>query len=80
MKQKLYEHLWHVMCYVLISGLVYYKSSHDSDLLLMGTMVIMLVGITQIAWTFLAIIGHGLIWFWDATVNYRKNRKVWDEE
>lgn len=76
MKQKLAEHLWAVFCYLLICGFVYYKSSHDSDLLLMGMMVVFLVGVAQITWTFLAIIGHGLSWFWDATVNYSKNRRV----
>ena len=80
MKQKLYEHLWHVVCYLMVLGFVYYKSTPDTDLLLMSVIVAFLIGVAQIAWTFLAIVGHGLIWFWDATVNYRKNRKVWDEE
>jgi hypothetical protein len=75
MKEKLYEHLWSILIYVLISGFVYYKSSADSDLLLMAMMVAFLVGVAQITWTFLAIAGHGAIWFWNATVNYSKNRK-----
>lgn len=80
MKQKLYEHLWSIFAYLVVCGFVYYKSSHDSDLLLMGMMVVFLVGFAQIVWTFLAIIGYIAIWFWDATVNYSKNRKEMEHE
>jgi hypothetical protein len=79
-KLKLYEHLWAVFSYVLIAGFVYYKASADSDLLLMAMMVAFLVGVAQISWTFISILWYGVVWFWDATVNYSKNRKVWDEE
>jgi hypothetical protein len=80
MKQKLYEHLWAVVCYVLVAGILYYKMPPDADLLMMSVVLVFVVGVVQIAWTFLAIIGYGLIWFWNAIANYRKNRKAWDKE
>lgn len=80
MKQKLYEHLWAVVGYVLVTVIVYYKMPPDTDLLMMSLFVAFAVGVAQIGWTFLAIAWFGLVEFWNAVANYRKNRKVQDEQ
>ena len=74
------KHLWDIAFYAVIFGMVYYHSSHDSDWMLMGFVTVFLVGCAQVVWTILAILGHAGMWFWDQTVNYSKNRKVYESE
>jgi hypothetical protein len=74
------KHLWDIVFYAVIFGIVYYQSSHDSDWLLMGFVTVFLIGAAQVLSTFFTILLYGLVWFWDATVNYSKNRKVYESE
>jgi|688.fasta_scaffold1118998_2 hypothetical protein len=74
------KHLWDILFYAVIFGMVYYQSSHDSDWLLMGSVTVFLIGAAQVLSTFFTILLYGLVWFWDATVNYSKNRKVYESE
>ncbi len=66
------KHLWDIVFYAVIFGMVYYQSSHDSDWLLMGSVTVFLIGAAQVLSTFFTILLYGLVWFWDATVNYSK--------
>ena len=74
------KHLWDIVFYAVVFGMVYYHSSHDSDWVLMGSMTVLLIGAVQIFSTFFTILFYGLVWFWNATVNYSKNRKVYESE
>jgi len=74
------KHLWDILFYAVIFGMVYYQSSHDSDWLLMGSVTVFLIGAAQVLSTFFTILLYGLVWFWNATVNYSKNRKVYESE
>ncbi len=74
------KHLWDILFYVVVFGMVYYHSSHDSDWILMGSITVLLIGAAQVLSTFFTILLYGLVWFWNATVNYSKNRKVYESE
>ena len=74
------KHLWDILFYAVVFGMVYYQSSHDSDWVLMGSVTVLLIGAAQVLSTFFTILLYGLVWFWDATVNYSKNRKVYESE
>jgi hypothetical protein len=74
------KHLWDIVFYAVVFGMVYYQSSHDSDWVLMGSVTVLLIGAAQVLSTFFTILFYGLVWFWDATVNYSKNRKVYESE
>lgn len=74
------KHLWDILFYAVVFGMVYYQSSHDSDWILMGSVTVLLIGAAQVLSTFFTILFYGLVWFWNATVNYSKNRKVYESE
>ncbi len=74
------KQLWDIAFYAAIFGMVYYQSSHDSDWILMGSVTVFLIGAAQVLSTFFTILLYGLVWFWNATVNYSKNRKVYESE
>jgi hypothetical protein len=74
------KHLWDIAFYAVVFGIVYYRSSYDSDWMLMGLATLFFLGLAQVTWTILAILGHAGMWCWDATVNYSKNRKVYESE
>ena len=74
------KHLWDIVFYVVVFGIVYYQTSHDSDWVLMGFATVLLIGFANIASTVIMILLHSVLWFWDATVNYSKNRKVYESE
>ena len=69
------EQLWYLACYAAIFGIVYYQSYAENDWLLTIAATTLVIGFVNILATVLAILWHGLIWFWNATVNYSKNRK-----
>ena len=68
------KHLWDIVFYAVVFGMVYYQSSHDSDWMLMGSVTVLLIGVAQVLSTFFTILLYGLVWFWDATVNYSKRK------
>lgn len=74
------KHLWDILFYAVVFGMVYYQSSHDSDWMLMGSVTVLLIGAAQVLSTFFTILLYGLVWFWNATVNHSKNRKVYESE
>lgn len=74
------KHLWDIAFYAVVFGMVYYQSSPDSDWVLMGSITVLLIGAAQVLSTFFTILLYGLVWFWNATVNYSKNRKVYESE
>jgi predicted membrane protein len=74
------EQLWNLAFYAVIFGIVYYQSYAENDWLLTIAATILVIGFVNILATVLAILWHGLIWFWDATVNYSKNRREKTED
>lgn len=66
------KHLWDILFYVVVFGIVYYQSSHDSNWMLIGSITVLLIGAAQVLSTFFTILLYGLVWFWNATVNYSK--------
>lgn len=69
------EQLWYLACYAAIFGIVYYQSYAENDWWLTIAATIIVIGFVNILATVLAIFWYGLVWFWNATVNYSKNRK-----
>jgi ABC-type phosphate transport system auxiliary subunit len=69
------EQLWNLALYAVIFGIVYYQSYAENDWWLTIAATTVVIGFVNISATALAILWYGLIWFWDATVNYSKNRK-----
>ena len=69
------EQLWNLALYAVIFGIVYYQSYAENDWWLTIAVTIMFIGVVNILATVLAIFLYGLVWFWNATVNYSKNRK-----
>jgi ABC-type phosphate transport system auxiliary subunit len=61
--------------YAAIFGIVYYQSYAENDWWLTIAATIIVIGFVNILATVLAIFWYGLVWFWNATVNYSKNRK-----
>jgi hypothetical protein len=74
------KHLWDIAFYAVIFGIVYYQTSHDSDWMLMGIATVFFISFVNIASTVIMILFHSVLWFWDQTVNYSKNRKVYESE
>ena len=69
------EQLWNLVLYAVIFGIVYYQSYAENDWWLTIAATIIVIGFVNILATVLAILWYGLIWFWNATVNYNKDRK-----
>lgn len=74
------KHLWDLGFYAIMFGLAYYNTAHEVDLIMTALVAVLIIGAVQIFSTFLAIAWYGLVWFWNATVNYSKNRKVYESE
>ena len=74
------KHLWDLVFYAFMFGLVYYYTAHEVDLTMTALVAVLIIGAVQIFSTFLAILWYGLVGFWDATVNYSKNRKEYKED
>lgn len=69
------KHLWDVAAYLVISGFVYWQYHQEFDTANIIMTSLLLIGIIQVTATFLGILWEFLVWFWDATVNYSKNRR-----
>jgi ABC-type multidrug transport system permease subunit len=69
------EQIWNLALYAAIFGIVYYQSYAENDWWLTIAATIIVIGVVNILATVLAIFCYGLVWFWNATVNYSKNRK-----
>ena len=74
------EALYNVFVYVIAFGFVYYQTYAEADWSMTILATILLIGFANIVATALVILWHGLVWFWDATVNYSKNRKEYKED
>ncbi len=66
---------WNIVVYVIAFGVVYYSTYAEADWFLTITLTVLLIGFANIGATVLTILWYGLYWFWNATVNYSKNRK-----
>jgi hypothetical protein len=73
--RELKEHLWNLLLYAIVFGIVFYKSYGEGDWGLTFIATIFFIGFANVAVTALGILWHGLVWFWNTTVNYNKNRK-----
>ena len=58
--------------YTLVFGIVYYQNSHDTSLVVMLALTAAMIGFATVLESVLGIVVHGAMWFWNATVNYRK--------
>lgn len=74
------KHLWDLGFYAIMFGLAYYNTAHEVDLIMTALIAVLIIGAVQIFSTFLAIAWYGLVVFWNATVNYSKNRKEYKED
>jgi threonine/homoserine/homoserine lactone efflux protein len=63
------NHLWDLFYYIAMLGVVYFSTQYFM-LAVFGA--IFLIGAVEVFVTLLSIVCYALIWFWDATVNYRK--------
>lgn len=70
------EALYNIFVYVLAFGLVYYQTYTEADWFLTIAITLLLIGFANILSTVLVILWHVMVWFWNATVNYSKNRKI----
>lgn len=73
------KHLWDLVFYAIMFGFSYYHT-YDEAWTMTVLFAVLTIGAVQIISTFFAIAWHGLVWFWDATVNYSKNRKEYKED
>jgi hypothetical protein len=73
--KELKEHLWDLLLYAIVFGIVLYKSYGEGDWGLTLIATIFFIGFANVAVTVLGILWHGVVWFWNATVNYNKNRR-----
>lgn len=69
------KHLWDMGAYALILGIVYWQYHAEVDTTGIFLASLLLIGLIQVITTILGILWETLVWFWDATVNYSKNRR-----
>jgi hypothetical protein len=74
------EQLWNLLLYAIVFGIAYYQTYAEGDWFLTIGITILLIGFGQIGATVLTILWYGVVWFWDATVNYSKNRREKTED
>ena len=67
------EQLWNLLIYAILFGIAYYQTYAEGDWFLTIGITILLVGFGQIGATVLTILWYGLVWFWNASVNFRKD-------
>ena len=67
------EQLWNLAFYAIIFGLVYYQYYAEGDWWLTIAVTIIVIGFVNIGATVLTILWYGLVWFWNASVNFRKD-------
>lgn len=75
------KQVWDLLFYAIMFGFAYYQT-YGEELYMTAMFAVLAIGAVQIISTFFSIAAYGMIWFWDATVNYNKNRKkeIGDEE
>ena len=74
------EALFNIFGYILAFGFTYHQTYAEANWILTIMATILLIGFANVVATALVILWHGLVWFWDATVNYSKNRKEYKED
>ena len=69
------KHLYDLGAYALILGFVYWQYHAEVDTTSIFLAALLLVGLIQVTTTVLGILWEFQVWFWDATVNYSKNKR-----
>lgn len=69
------KYFWDILLYAFIFGIAYYHTYSEFGLEITGFLFLMLLGLVRIFSTVLDILFDVIEWFWDATVNYSKNKR-----